>query len=360
MNRMNDLWKWMLGADLVPWIGFFGSSAIRFLRESWDSVLTVTKDPGTGEQTVRPMGADLLAQELFAVMNDQTPQVNNAPVTINQQGGAQGLTLNSSGAHADPPVLNVTSGNITLAGTGTVAIGTSSTANQTGANVVLSGANLVIPPLGQIPLAATSYDPLDPTPLPTLNISRIGETNAGQAYLGMVSSHVSGNDYTMILAGITGTVTATAAVIGGGYVIPNGSYFPVICTDDGSGGLFYSFQPYPYQKPTVAGALQDIGSGALPILVGTLANLGLIVNSTTSTPQVVNGAIQSVASGGGLYNLWLALKNMGMVSTDPGTNFARQSVTGTRGDGGPEIPALKNLLIAMDNLGFIANNTTYP
>lgn len=358
MPWKSELGKLISETSLFTCVCFFGSQAIRMLRESWESVLTVTKDPSTGANIVRPTGADLLAQELFSVMNDQTPQVNNAPVTINQQGGAQGLTINSSGATADPPVLNVTSGNITLAGTGTVAIGTSSTANQAGSNVVLSGANLIIPPLGQIPLAATSYDPLDPNPLPTLNISKIGETNPGQAYLGMVSAHVSGNDYTMTLAGITGTVTATAGIIGGSYVVPNGSYFPVICTDDGSGGSSYNFQPYPYQRPTVTGALQDIGTGALPSLIGNLANLGLIVNSTTSSPQVVNGAIQSVAAGGGLFNLWIALQNIGFVSTSPYTNWAPQNVTGSRNDGGPTIPALTNLCIALQNLGFISNNTT--
>lgn len=378
----------------IAFVGFFGAQAIRMLRESWEGIVSVTTDPVSQQQQVRPIGADLLAQELFSVLNDNTPQNQNAPVTINQSAGANGLTIHSSGSTSDPAVLHVTSGNITLAGTGTVSLGTSSTSTSTGSTVVLQGSNLVIPPIGQIPLAATTYDPLSPTQLPTINLATLGNAYPGQVYMGKVTAHVSGNDYTVQLSGITNSVTATAPSLGVGYTVPNNTYCPVVVVDDGTGGVLYEFQPYPFAPIAISGARQSAASGGgitnllsglqinnlitnsttdspqsvsgnyqdlssgggLAHFATAMANLGFISNSLTSNPPTINGFIGSVASGGGLYNLLAGLANYSVIGNS--TTTSAPSVTGARNDGGPTIPALTNLLTALAQLGYITDNTT--
>lgn len=386
---------------IMTLVGFFGTQAIRMLRESWDGTVPITTDPISQEQQVRPVGADLLAQELFSMLNDNTPQTQNAPVTLNQAPGAQGLTINSSGSTTDPAVLNVTSGNITLAGNGTVSMGTPSSATTTGSTVVLMGNSLVIPPIGQLPLAATTYDPLSPTELPTINLGTLGNASPGQVYMGEVTAHLTGNDYTVTLAGITGSVTATISTVGSGYVVPNGTFTPVVVVDDGSGGILYEFQTYPYAPASVTGLktsiatnqglstlysqleaqgiITDDTSGTTPNVAGSTMDMstnGLLWNlllamgdtngfvtrtSANTTAPTFGGAIQDVSStSGGLYNLWLALYNYGIVGTSPATNYSAPSVTGSRSDGGNEIPALKSLLSVLAARGHITDNTSYP
>lgn len=376
------------------YLGWFGSQAIRMLRESWEGSVPVTTDPVSQQQQVRPVGADLLAQELFSVMNDHSPQTQNAPVTINQSAGADGLKINSSGNSSDPAVLHVTSGNITLAGTGTISVGTSSTPITTGSTVVLQGSSLVIPPIGQIPLAATTYDPLSPTQLPTINLATLGSAYPGQVYMGKVTAHVSGSDYTVQLAGLTSSVTATAPSLGVGFTVPNNTYYPVVVVDDGVGGVLYEFQPYPFAPIAISGARQSAASGGgitnllagleinnlitnsttdspqsvsgnyqdlsssggLAHLATAMSNLGFISSSLSSNPPTINGFIGSVASGGGIYNLLAGLANYSMITNS--TTTSAPSVTGARNDGGPTIPALTNLLTVLAQLGYITDNTT--
>lgn len=390
MSWKIGFWDMFLKLVTFAYVGFFGQQAIRMLRESWEGIVPVSTDPISQQQQVRPVGADLLAQELFSVLNDTTPQTQNAPVTINQSAGAHGLTINSSGSTTDPAVLNVTSGNINLTGTGTVVVGTSSTPTTSGSTVVLQGSNLVIPPIGQIPLASTTYDPLSPTPLPTINLATLGNAYPGQVYMGKVTAHVSGNDYTVQLAGITNTVTATAPSLGVGYVVPNNTYFPVVVVDSGTGGVLYEFQPYPFAPVAISGArqsaasgggitnllaglatnnliadsttdspqsvsgnLQDMSTGGgLNHLAGAMANLGFITNSLSNNPPTINGFIGSVVSGGGLYNLLVGLANYSMITNS--TTTTPPSVTGSRGGNA----ALANFLTAMAQLGYITDSTT--
>lgn len=387
-------WSTISGLSLVTYVGFFGQQAIRMLRESWEGIVPVTTDPVSQQQQVRPVGADLLAQELFSVLNDNTPQTQNAPITINQSAGADGLKINSSGNSSDPSVLHVTSGNITLAGTGTISVGTSSTSITTGSTVVLQGSNLVIPPIGQIPLAATTYDPLSPTQLPTINLATLGNAYPGQVYMGKVTAHLSGSDYTVQLAGLTSSVTATAPSLGVGFTVPNNTYYPVVVVDDGTGGVLYEFQPYPFAPIAISGARQSAASGGgitnllaglatnnlitnsttdspqsvsgnyqdlsssggLAHLATAMSNLGYISSSLSSSPPTINGFIGSVASGGGIYNLLAGLANYSMITNS--TTTSAPSVTGARNDGGATIPALTNLLTALANLGYITDNTT--
>lgn len=379
----------------MPLLGFFGSSAIRMLRESWEGVIPVTTDPLTNQQQVRPVGADLLAQEIFATLNDDTPQTQNAPVTINQKGGAVGLVINSSGQTADPPVLNVTSGNIILAGTAGITLGTPSTAQTSGADIVLTGNSISIPPIGVLNLPATSWTPIDGTPLPTINLPTLGTPSPGQAYMGTVTAHVGGVNYTVSLAGISGTVTASIAESAVGYVVPNGTWVTVVVVDDGAGGVYYEFQTYPFAPidvsgvrqslasgggltnlfaglalqgiivnsttdtpQTVAGTMQATGTGgALDHLLQAMANIGFIDNSTVvSAPQVISGVRQALGAGGGLANLLTGLANLGIITNS--TTSTPQVITGARNDGGATIPALTNLLTGLANLGIITDSTT--
>lgn len=386
---------------ILAFVGFFGQQAIRMLRESWEGIVPVSTDPISQQQQVRPVGADLLAQELFSVLNDSTPQTQNAPVTINQAAGAMGLTINSSGSTSDPAVLNVTSGNITLAGTGTVLVGTSSTSTTDGSTVVLQGSNLVIPPIGQLPLAATSYDPLSPTQLPTINLGILGSASPGQAYIGQVKSGTGAGPYQVSLIGINGDVSVTPEVVGVGYNIPVNSWQIVVAADNNSGGVNYLMQPFPFAPFSVGTsgsplAWQNMGSGgALPTLLTQLDSQGLIVNHTSSQPQsfggytaqigpggalanfltamsnlsmvslttdtsvpaaqLVNGVYQNLGSGGFIQNLYACLKNSGIVAdgSSPGVSSTPSTVNGSRGGNA----ALANLLSALAGLGIITDST---
>lgn len=81
-----------VGLTILP---FFGDQATRLLRETWDGVIKA--DPTTGD--IRPIGASLLADELFAMFDDNIPQTQNAPttmnapLTINSPEGANGLNM---------------------------------------------------------------------------------------------------------------------------------------------------------------------------------------------------------------------------------------------------------------------------
>jgi hypothetical protein len=81
----------LLAVTLVTFLPYFGDQATRLLRETWDGVIKA--DPVTGD--IRPVGATLLAQELFSMLDDNVPQTQNAPSTINTPPGATGLTINT-------------------------------------------------------------------------------------------------------------------------------------------------------------------------------------------------------------------------------------------------------------------------
>src|ERR1700682_614418 len=260
-------------------IFFFGQQAIRLLRESWEGVIPVTTDPLTTQQQVRPVGADLLAQELFATLNDNTPQTQNAPVTINQKGGAHGRVWNSSGSGADPPVLNVTGGNVILAGTGGITVGTPSSSQHAGADIILTGNSISIPPIGVLNLPATSWNPISGTPLPTIKLPTLGTPSPGQAYMGKVVGG-SGSTYTVSLDGIVGTVTAVGPELAGVYNIPVNTGAPVVAIDDGAGGVQFAFQPSPFASQTITGARQDVIGGGVAHLLTGLARPWSIVSST--------------------------------------------------------------------------------
>jgi hypothetical protein len=89
-------YDWLIALPFCFFLGFFGDQATRLLRETWDGVIKA--DPTTGD--IRPVGATLLAQELYAMLDDSIPQTQNAPVTmnspltINSPAGTNGLNMN--------------------------------------------------------------------------------------------------------------------------------------------------------------------------------------------------------------------------------------------------------------------------
>ena len=348
-------WK-RLACDLLqsPYmlIMFFGSSAIRMLRETWEGRVNVQTDPASGQQTVEPKGADLLAQELFSMLNDNTPQVQNAPVTLNQSRGAGGLTINSSGDSSDPAVLHVAGGNVTLAGTGNVVIGTPSSGTSTGAAIVMTGTSISLPPLGVINLPATSWTPLSPQALPTIHLANSAGAIPGQAYMGMVVGG-SGSTYTMSVAGLAGTITATVPEVASGYTVPANTWCVVVSTDDGAGGINYFFQPYPFASQTISGPTQALaGGGAVKNLLTGLQNLGILVDATTSSPPTISGTTQAVGAGGALANLLIGLNNLGIVAnaTSSTPQVPGGAVQSFAAPGGYHY----NLAVALQNLGIIS------
>lgn len=368
-------------------LGFFGKDAIRMLRETWEGRVNVEDDPATGQKTVKPVGADLLAQEIFSMLNDSTPQTNNAPVIINQPGGGQGLVIN--GQSGSPPSFHVTGGDVNLATTGSIAIGQASSATSSGSNLTLSGSQIAIPPLGVIKLPATDYNPLQPGSLPIITLATSAGPVAGQAYMGEVMGAAGGGNYTMQLAGVSGTVTATPGQVGTGYVVPNGTWSVVVATGLPGTTPTYYFQPFPYAKqtingplqapstlhnvvlamqnfgmfvdatsnapPTISGNLQTPGSGgALYNLMVGLSNLGIVVNNTNDTPQVITGAsIMDFTTGGLLWNTAVALSHLGLVGYSA-ANLTPPSVSGSCAS----VPALQHLVQALAGLNIIGNNTT--
>jgi hypothetical protein len=374
--------------DLFPYamLMFFGKDAIRMLRETWEGVVNVTEDPATGQKQVKPEGADLLAQEIFSMLNDSTPQTNDAPVTINQPSGGMGLTIN--GQAGSPPSLHVTGGDVTMATAGNIAIGKSTSATSIGANITLSGNQIAIPPLGVIQLPATDYNPLNPGSLPTITLMTSAGPVPGQSYIGQVMGVAGGGGYTMQLAGVTGTVVAYPGQVQTGYVVPNGTWSVVVAVQGAADAPpTYYFQPFPYANQTISGpwqapstlhnaivGLQNLGlfvdattnspptisgptqglhgGGALTNLLIGLNNLGIIVNSTTDSPQVFGGGIQNFGTGGLLINMLIALNNLGI--TNATFTSAPPSISGSRAGN----PALANLLTGLQSLNIILDATT--
>ncbi len=78
---------------LIPGLPFFGTQAVRLLRESWDGIIKA--DPKTG--IIRPTGATSLAEELFAMLDDKVPQTQIGPTTMNPAPGTTPLTINNPG-----------------------------------------------------------------------------------------------------------------------------------------------------------------------------------------------------------------------------------------------------------------------
>ncbi len=85
------MWAWFVLLPVLSALPFFGTQAVRLLRESWDGVLKA--DPKTGD--IRPVGATELSQELYAMLDDKVPLTQVGPVTMNPNPGATALTINT-------------------------------------------------------------------------------------------------------------------------------------------------------------------------------------------------------------------------------------------------------------------------
>ncbi len=93
----------------IYWVPFFGTQAVRLLRESWGGILR--KDP---EGDYVEQGASELAQELYAMFDDNIPQTQNAPVTFNVTNPlGPGITINNpNGGNS----FNINGGNTNIGG----------------------------------------------------------------------------------------------------------------------------------------------------------------------------------------------------------------------------------------------------
>jgi hypothetical protein len=95
---------------LAPGLPFFGTQAVRLLRESWDGLIRAD-----AKGNIRPVGATSLAEELFAMLDDSIPQTQTGPVTLNPDPGATALTINNP---APGDGIKINGGDLTFSGGG--------------------------------------------------------------------------------------------------------------------------------------------------------------------------------------------------------------------------------------------------
>lgn len=69
----------------------FGRQAIRLLREAWGGVLAPD-----AQGALREKGAKQLAEELYAMFDDDIPLTHDGPITINKGSNAAPLTINNT------------------------------------------------------------------------------------------------------------------------------------------------------------------------------------------------------------------------------------------------------------------------
>ncbi len=124
---------------LIPGLPFFGTQAVRLLRESWDGVIKA--DAKTG--IIRPIGATNLAEELFAMLDDKIPQTQVGPVALNPDPGVTPLTITNpipGPTGSTPDAIKINNGPITFAGPGSgITIPDGGTFNFTGGGFNIDG-----------------------------------------------------------------------------------------------------------------------------------------------------------------------------------------------------------------------------
>ncbi len=263
----------------IFWVPFFGTQAVRLLRESWGGILR--KDP---EGDYVEKGAAQLAEELYAMFDDNIPQTQNAPVTMNLSNPAgPGFTINNP---AGGNSFNVNGGNTSIGGNtnngDTISIGGGTFNNATntfdfGGNTITINKDGITfgnpPPLDSFckdnPNASICQG-LPPLPPVTFNnpvtfndaptgpdgkpIGGGGDGGGGgNVFLGKVTGG-SGNTYTVEIygngssGGATGTVSATVPQIDSTETIPAGTWIAAVhafgTTDEqGNVSFTYEFQP---------------------------------------------------------------------------------------------------------------------
>ncbi len=124
---------------LIPCLPFFGTQAVRLLRESWDG--QIKADAKTG--IIRPYGATNLAEELFAMLDDKIPQTQVGPVALNPDPGTTPLTINNPVppvGSTPPDAIKINNGPITFKGPGSgITIPDGGTFNFTGGGFNIDG-----------------------------------------------------------------------------------------------------------------------------------------------------------------------------------------------------------------------------
>ncbi len=238
---------WLVLAQPLP---FFGQQAVRLLREKW----------GGPTET----GAKQLSEELYAMLDDSIPQVQNGPVTVNKLGDGGGMTINNpiggnslsvnggdTSFGGDTFTTNTKTTNI---GGGTVNLGNtdlSSHVNINGDTISLKGGDVTIKggtvtiSGDDVKIIRTGGGPPDPTSPGSV---------ATTVFLGQVVSG-SGGSYLVAIYGkgsgsaATATVSATVPQIDPGETIPAGTWVGavhkfVVVDDEGKvTATTHEFQP---------------------------------------------------------------------------------------------------------------------
>ena len=246
----------------TPWYAvvvgaFFGDQSNRLVRENWGGTRSVKEDPVTGEPEFTEMGATQLAEELFTMMSPTAPTSTNGPVTINQQPGLPGLTINGTsqapldfpGADFTPPgALTINGGDVNIGGN-TINIG-GTTIDQGPTTINIGGGTTINIP-GQPPIVIPPLPPLPPIPPPTTTPTpppqQQPQKPTATVFMGVVTGG-GGNSYTMNCLG-KGAVTVTVPQIAADFTIPTGTWGVVVGVKSESDELGADEFDYYFQPP---------------------------------------------------------------------------------------------------------------
>ncbi len=236
-------WVLLVAGLFLVFAPFFGTQAVRLLRESWGGELQKDPDGKYFEQ-----GATQLAQELFAMLDDNIPQTQNAPVTMNKTNpnGPPALTLNNPvggdtfqinggnttiGGNTDP-TNNFPGSTITIGGITTGGVNVDGSTFPTNQGTITIGGNRIVIDKNGITLNGPIFNngPVTNNDSVT-NKGPSGGTGigGGGSFLGKVVSG-SGDTYQVDLHGngsgqpATATVTATVPQMAPSAVIPAGTW----------------------------------------------------------------------------------------------------------------------------------------
>ncbi len=263
-------WVLLAGGLFLVFTPFFGTQAVRLLRESWGG--EIQKDP---EGKYFEQGATQLAEELYAMFDDSIPQTQNAPVAINKTNpnAPANLTLNNPlggntfdvnggnttiGGNTDPtnnfPGDTITIGGIT---TGGVTVG-GSVFNPNQGTFLIGGNRIVIDKNG-----INTYGPIFNNGPVTNNddVTNNGTVTGGgggggatTSFLGKVISG-TGNRYKVALYGngssqpSTATVTATVPQIDPNEQIPADTWIAAVHAFTSIGPDLNPVVTYEFQPP---------------------------------------------------------------------------------------------------------------
>ncbi len=257
----------------------FGNQAVRLIRENWGGVI----EPDVNGNLVE-RGATRLAEELYAMFDDNIPLTQNAPLTLNKQNpDAPGLTINNTvGGNTLTTnggtttfdggdfTVNTPGGNVTINGGTTTIPGSTVTIGQNGANgapgIGTAGASglggfgapgkpgtagapgtgftLNLPDINQINFGAVPGEDVANNRLSTAPRPIMGRVVSGSGRTYKVELYDNGP-----FASSTGTVTASVPQIDTGETIPPGTWIDSVYRYLTNGNPLVPAYSYAFQPP---------------------------------------------------------------------------------------------------------------